>query len=161
VSDAEIPDLDPTSERLWNLYGVVMEEYRFQVSLNWQRAQYLLVVNLGIVGLGTGLIVIDSSTARFLTGILFSVGIVVAVASARAVTLHHSYYRVTRETKTEIEEKLNLGHIAPRPTSGMRGEERGSRWAVWNWNVNDLTRALLVLLAVVDAIASFAVFRTI
>jgi hypothetical protein len=36
-----------SEERLWNLYGNVLEEYRFQVSLNWQRTQYLLVLMLG------------------------------------------------------------------------------------------------------------------
>jgi hypothetical protein len=150
----------PDGARQWALYTILVEEYRFQVSLNWQRSQYLLALNLGLLGAGTGLLGITSSTARTLTSALFLVGAFVAVASIRVVTLQHEYYRSTRSRKVRLEEELDVTGSAPRPTAGMRGEARGPKFSPSSWSVTDVIRILFGLLAIIDLGAASAAFES-
>ena len=41
---------------LIRLYEIAVEEYRFQVQLNWNRAQYLLGFNTAVIAAGAALI---------------------------------------------------------------------------------------------------------
>ena len=63
----------PYRNELLDLYKVAVEEYRFQVQLNWDRTKYLLGFNTAIIGVGTGLIKIGSHSAAtpLLIGIFF------------------------------------------------------------------------------------------
>lgn len=49
-------EAQPQREDLWQLYKLAIEEYRFQVNLNWQRSQYFLGLNAAIISVGAGLI---------------------------------------------------------------------------------------------------------
>jgi hypothetical protein len=49
------PASEPSRSELLDLYRVAVEEYRFQVQLNWDRAKYLLGFNTAVIGVGTGL----------------------------------------------------------------------------------------------------------
>jgi hypothetical protein len=75
-------DGTPQRDELLDLYKVAVEEYRFQVQLNWDRAKYLLGFNTAIIGVGTGLFKIGShaSATPLLIGI-FVVGLVAATLS--------------------------------------------------------------------------------
>jgi hypothetical protein len=42
-------------QQLIDLYRLALEEYRFETRLNWDRMQYYLVLNLGVVAAATGL----------------------------------------------------------------------------------------------------------
>lgn len=44
----------PSREELTDLYKIAVEEYRFQVTLNWDRAKYLLGFNTAVITVGTG-----------------------------------------------------------------------------------------------------------
>jgi hypothetical protein len=48
--------LPPSREDLLNLYGKALDEYRFQVRLNWDRTQYFLALDLGILAAAAGLV---------------------------------------------------------------------------------------------------------
>ena len=50
------PDPDPSRDDLWRLYTHAVEEYRFQVSLNWQRLQYFMGLNVAVLSVGAGLL---------------------------------------------------------------------------------------------------------
>lgn len=142
-------------EQLGELYRLTMDEYRFQVSLNWQRTQYLLVLNVGILGVGTGLLGVDSSHTATFTGMIFSIGALLAMFSIRVIRIQHSYYRDTRATKIRLEDELEIADLAPRPTRGMKGADK-THW--FSFNVTDLTVLILVLLMLVDIAAAVIVF---
>lgn len=42
-------------EEALTLYRIAVDEYRFQVTLNWNRTQYTLALNIGVLGVGVGL----------------------------------------------------------------------------------------------------------
>lgn len=45
-------DEESRRQELVDLYKVAVEEYRFQVDLNWKRTQYFLALNVAILGCG-------------------------------------------------------------------------------------------------------------
>lgn len=45
-----------SSDLLMDLYRIAVEEYRFEVKLNWDRTVYYLTLNSGIISIATGLL---------------------------------------------------------------------------------------------------------
>ena len=142
-------DGDPHRGELLDLYKVAVEEYRFQVQLNWDRTKYLLGFNTAIIGVGTGLIKIGSHNAAtpLLIGI-FVVGLVAAALSTCAVYLQHTYYRSTRDRMATLDRQLNLQGTGIATTPGMRSEriELVSRLG----RVQNILYSLLLIIALVD-----------
>src|ERR1700730_15508311 len=60
---------------LFDLYKLSVEEYRFQVQLNWDRAKYLLGFNTAVIEAGTGLVKFGGKAADELLVGLFAVGL--------------------------------------------------------------------------------------
>jgi hypothetical protein len=109
-------------DELLQLYGIAVEEYRFQVRLNWDRAQYLLGFNTAVIAVGAGLIKLGGPRrATPLIAGIFVVGFVAAVMSACATYLQHGYYRAARGQMRSLGERLALGEAAVTTTPGMRG----------------------------------------
>jgi len=107
---------------LLRLYEIAVEEYRFQVRLNWDRAQYLLGFNTAVIAVGTGLIKLNGSRrATPLIAGIFVVGFVAAVMSICATSMQHGYYRTARDHMRSLDERLALGSTAVQTTPGMRG----------------------------------------
>ncbi|HUR18141.1 MAG TPA: hypothetical protein VMZ51_04275 [Acidimicrobiales bacterium] len=125
-----------------------MEEYRFQVNLNWQRAQYLLGLNAAIISVGAGLIQLGPEVTQEdgapLTVAVFVVGLVLAVFSTFAVWKQHDYYRTTRNRMVHIGGLLDLGSLAVATTPGAMGVSPR------RLKVQTVTYAVLVALAGVD-----------
>lgn len=149
-----IPDaVNSGSERdrseLLDLYKVAVEEYRFQVQLNWDRAKYLLGFNTAILAVGTGLIKIGgkSPASPLLIGI-FVVGFVAALLSGCAVYLQHNYYRKTRDSMVTLAQQLDLRDTAVATTPGARGE-RTSRVSLLG-RVQNILYTLLAIIALID-----------
>jgi hypothetical protein len=96
------------------LYQFAIDEYRFQVRLNWDRSRDYLVINLGLLTIATGLLRVDNGrAANGLVMLLFTVGSMTSWLAARAVVKGHEYYRRTIFKKTIIEEHLGLlRHVA-------------------------------------------------
>jgi len=106
---------------LLDLYRIAVDEYRFQVRLNWDRTAYLITLNSGLVAVATGLLKIGSATVvdLFVSGV-FLVGAFVSLASIKNVLTGHRYYRQTILKKTLLEDQLGLtkplDQYAGRPT---------------------------------------------
>lgn len=62
---------------LLRLYEIAVEEYRFQVRLNWNRAQYLLGFNTAVIAVGAGLSLASPQlpSGKVRTGMLSAVGL--------------------------------------------------------------------------------------
>ncbi|GIF24762.1 hypothetical protein BJ973_007025 [Actinoplanes tereljensis] len=122
MSDAEDISGDARKEVL-DLYKSSVEEYRFQVQLNWSRSQYLLAFNVAVVAAGAGLIKVESSTGSILTSGVFVVGAVAAVLSAAVTKVQHSYYRAARGRMQRFEARLGIERelrVDTTPTMGSR-----------------------------------------
>lgn len=110
-----------TPQQLLDLYRIAVDEYRFQVRLNWDRTAYLITLNSGLVAVATGLLKIGSATVvdLFVSGV-FLVGAFVSLASIKNVLTGHRYYRQTILKKTLLEDQLGLtkplDQYAGRPT---------------------------------------------
>jgi hypothetical protein len=139
----------PYRDELLDLYKVAVEEYRFQVQLNWDRTKYLLGFNTAIIGVGTGLIKIGSRSAAtpLLIGI-FVVGLVAATLSIFAVYLQHAYYRSTRDRMVALASQLNLQDTGVATTPGIRNERIDfvSRLG----RVQNILYSLLLIIAFID-----------
>lgn len=144
ASDEALPD----REDLWQLYKFAVEEYRFQVNLNWQRAQYLLGLNAAVISVGAGLIQLGPDAAHEngapLTVAVFLVGLVLAVFSTFAVWKQHGYYETARNRMLHVGRLLDLGPLAVATTPGAIGA------SPWRLKVQTVMYAVLMVLAGVD-----------
>jgi hypothetical protein len=140
---------EPSRDELLDLYKVAVEEYRFQVQLNWDRAKYFLGFNTAVIGVGTGLIKVGDShqAAPLLIGI-FVVGLVAAALSGCAVYLQHNYYRSTRDRMVSLDRQLSLQGGVVATTPGIRGERVGRLSRLGR--VQNILYTLLVIIALVD-----------
>ncbi len=144
-------------EELFDLYKVRIEEYHFQVNLNWERTRYFLALNVGIVGLATGLLRIGvEGRGQWLVAGLFGFGVIAGILSLAAHTRQHGYYRRSRDSFRVIEDELDLPEEHRLGTTpGMR-RERGLRRLM---TVTNAINVLLGLLAALNAAgAAYAMF---
>ena len=86
---------------LVEIYRVAVEEYRFQVRLNWDRAQSMLLFNAAVLAAGAGLIKLTDQSPYTIA--VFAVGVVSSVMSYIAVGLQHSYYHNARDRMRQLE----------------------------------------------------------
>jgi hypothetical protein len=106
---ANAPERPPKREDLLDLYKIALDEYRFQVRLNWDRTQYYLVLNVGILGAGVALLKLDLPIPiRYLVALVFLGGVILALVGATAIRRTHNYYRRTVYHKAAIEALLGL-----------------------------------------------------
>ncbi len=86
----------PDRRELLELYRVAIDEYRFEVRLNWDRMQYYVVVNSGIVAVGTSLIAkADTFGVVALSGTMFIIGFVMTIIGIFAIHRGRDYYQQT------------------------------------------------------------------
>jgi hypothetical protein len=119
------------STNLSDLHRIAVDEYRFQVSLGWDRTKFYLTLNSALLSVGAALFRPENGT-RVLSGAVFVVGIATSVLGARAVADGHRYYRRTVVQKTRIEDALgllrpvksSLGPAAPLAISTTTGQLR-------------------------------------
>lgn len=98
-----------SDEQLLDLYRIAVDEYRFQVKLNWDRTAYLITLNSGLIAVATGLLKVGSaSIIDLFVGGVFVVGVFVAVVSIKNILTGHRYYRRTILKKTLLEDQLGL-----------------------------------------------------
>lgn len=142
---------------LFDLYKVRVEEYHFQVNLNWERTRYFLAFNVGVVGLATGLLRIGvEGRGQWLVGGLFIFGIAASLLSIGAHNRQHNYYRAARDSFRVIEEELELPQEHRLSvTPGMRSERGLWRRA----SVTNAINTLLGLLTVLNGLGLVYVVR--
>jgi hypothetical protein len=142
------------------LYRLAVEELRFQIDLNWRRAQYYLALNLAVVGVGAGLLKIQaqpqgvgsgvstslSATATYLLPAgIFAVGIATAILALLANHTLRGYYHSVQGEKSRVERLLQLTDYTIRTTPGSGSKRRRFGSATFYQGL------LLGLIAVIDA----------
>ena len=138
-------------EELRRQYDRALDEYRFQVDLNWRRFEYFFVLNVGVL-IAAATIFSSDDVPRALVALLFLIGALLALLSILANESQHSYYRSARTLKQELETELNLKEVALATTPGM-----GSRFGRIG-RVRTFLKIMLIAIALVDlAGAAFAV----
>lgn len=108
----EPQDEIPRAELL-ELYRVVIDEYRFQIRLNWDRTQYYFVFNSAMMTAGATALATLKSWGSVVAFFIFVVGCASAVLGRRSVTKGHEYYRRIMYRKTLIEDLLGRLHKLP------------------------------------------------
>lgn len=109
---------------LKDLYGMHVEEYRFQVDLNWRRTQYFIALNSAIFAVGvTQASSSISAGGRLPAAAVLLVGAAFAVLCIAATMRQHEYYRNIREGLRAIGDELDLGDRGLRTTRGMRARD--------------------------------------
>lgn len=109
----------PSRSEIVDLYKVAVDEYRFQINLNWDRARYYVIFNAGLVGTGFGLLRASDRFGGYPALLVFVVGGVACGMCAAAVKTGHGYYKGTRAQMKTIAERLRLGPFAIQTTPGM------------------------------------------
>lgn len=135
------------------LYRIALEEYRFQVNLNWNRTQYYLALNIGLIGIATGILELAEGSVSLLTGGLYLAGLVCCSLSYAAVRVQQGYYQAARDHKAAIEHCLGLGDLSVTTTPGMGSTIRRLG------KVNTFNLVVLGVLALMNAIGVVVVAR--
>lgn len=143
----------PDDEILWRLYAHAIDEYRFQVNLNWQRLQYFLGLNVAILSVGAGLLRIGSGDQpepdNTLPALIFVAGVGLSLASWYLVRRQQDYYRAARDRMTSIGTALEVQHLGVATTAGARTEAQP-----WWRKVRTVNEGVLLALAVLNAVGA-------
>lgn len=114
-----VPPEKPDREELLELYKIAVEEYRFQVTLNWNRTQYYFVLNVGIIGIATGILKLSDNEGDWLIGGMYLAGLLCCIFSMLASQVQTGYYRTARDHKRKLEDRLGLDDLSLSTTPGM------------------------------------------
>lgn len=120
MSTTPQPGMEPAES-----YRLLVEEYRFQVQLNWDRSKYLLGFNVAVVGLGTGLLQLGDPARELVAGI-FVIGVLTCALAGQVGRVQHAYYQDTRDRMRHLADQLSLGAAAIGPTPGSQGVPRNT-----------------------------------
>jgi hypothetical protein len=70
------------------LYKIAVEQYRFQVNLNWDRNKFYILLNSSLIAAASGLLRIPTvKNAEILTDPLFALGFLAALIGFQGLTL--------------------------------------------------------------------------
>lgn len=143
-----------SSDTLLDLYKIAVDEYRFQVTLNWNRTQYYLAFNVGLLGVATGLLQLVSPPLTWVAAGLYAAGGLCCVLSLIASRVQQQYYRNTRDRMKEIERLVGIQEFGITTTQSMGGPlGRFGR-------VTTIIRMVLIILCVLDVLgAAIAIVR--
>lgn len=148
-AENEIPaGAELSQEHLLRIYGIAVDEYRFQVNLNWLRTQYYLVFNVGIVALATTLVRFITGGLQLFVATLYIVGFVCCLLCLAATRSQEEYYHAARDHIAVVEKRLGLTDLRLGTTPGMTGLVR--RFG----KVKTFNRVLLWLIAVLNIVGS-------
>jgi hypothetical protein len=143
----------PSDDRL-ELYKLALEDYRFQVQLNWGRSQYFLVLNLTVIGIATGIVQFAGGEISPLVAGLYFAGFAFCVFSILALRVQRKFYISAREQKKRFEDELGLGERSITPI--QRPEKKILKLATFKFFVN----VMFVALALVNLLsAGFVLFQ--
>lgn len=134
---------EPGEDKLLQLYKVAIEEYRFQVTLNWQRSQYYFVLNAALIAAG-GSLLGQGDRSRPFAAILFGIGLVAVILSLLVTRTQHSYYQSARENLKDLEKRLGFVDFGIR-TTPSQGSRRKRLATVTTFN-----NVMLSLLGLID-----------
>jgi hypothetical protein len=115
---SEPSSADISRTELLDLYRIVIDEYRFQVRLNWDRTQYSFVLNTALTTLGFTVMATLKQGGSWIALWIFAIAAVAAWLGRTVVKTGHSYYRRIVYRKTMIEDLL--GRLTPLPAYRWR-----------------------------------------
>jgi len=164
VSQPDAPD----RPELIKLYELTLQEYRFQVLLNWDRMKNVFVVDGVLVGAAAGIWKLGSASApsSVVAWILLLAGLnsVLGVLGSRT---GHAYYRETRKVKEALEKALGLPNrgFALTVTAGMReGHEPhtiplkpGRKFIRWATRVTTYMETVLTAVAIMSTVEAICI----
>lgn len=120
MHSADSSDLkSPGRADLWRQYEISIDEYRFQVELNWKRSQYYFVLNAAILVAAVGLLTSSADIADEVVGILFLLGAVVAGLALLANLTQNVYYRAARDQMNALAKRLRVEETSLKTTPGL------------------------------------------
>lgn len=102
---AEMP-VDIARAELLELYKIVVDEYRFQVRLNWDRTQYSFVLNTALTTLGFTVLATLKPAGPLIAIALFVMAAFASHIGRQIVRVGHDYYRRIIHRKTVVEDLL-------------------------------------------------------
>ncbi len=148
---------------LIELYKASVEEYRFQVSLNWDRNKFYVLLNSGLITANCGLLRLPGfKFAEFLTAPLFVLGFLTGWLGYKTLRKGIEYRRRAIVKKAEVEKKLSAySDVIPiDTTAGMRevksllgDSEKYIQKPLRPGTINYFLATLFVLLMGLNAIA--------
>lgn len=101
---------------LFDVYRMALEQYRFEVQLNWERTKSYLVFSVAVLGVGTGLISLaDSGPLTLLVVLVFGVGAGASLLGFRMIAIGRQYTRATMLKALLAADELGL----TRPLRGV------------------------------------------
>lgn len=130
-------------EELLELYKLALEDYRFQVQLNWGRSQYFLVLNIGIIGIATGIVQLGRGEISILVAGIYLAGFLFCIFSIAALQAQRKYYISARDQKKHFEGELNLGERSITPV--QRTDKTINRLTTFKAFINIMFIALAAL----------------
>lgn len=130
-------------EEMLELYKLALEDYRFQVQLNWGRSQYFLVLNLTVVAIATGILQFAGGEFGVLVAGIYMMGALFCAFSVAALRAQRKYYVSAREQKKRFEEELGLGERSITPVE--RPDKKIRRLTTFKAFVNIMFVALATL----------------
>ncbi len=97
-------------ELLLKVYGVAIDEYRFNVQLGWDRTKFSLLLNSGLIGAALGLLKVADGSLLFASflALFFLLSLLLSVFGLETIRIGKSYYRQAVLTKTLVERELGL-----------------------------------------------------
>jgi hypothetical protein len=98
-----------SSDKLWDLYKIAIDEYRFEIKLGWDRTMFYMVFNSAMVSVAAGLLKLENPPIVYaFIGGIFLLGCFTSLMGVGAIAKSHEYYRRTVVKKTVIEDILGL-----------------------------------------------------
>ena len=127
-------------EELLELYKLALEDYRF------------LVLNIGVIGIATGIVQLGRGEISILVGLIYLVGVFFSIFSILALQSQRKFYRAARDQKQWFEDQLDLGAAAITPA------EHSTTKMSKVWTFKFFVNFMFVLLGALNLFASVFVF---
>jgi len=99
------PEIEP---RIFELYKMAVDEYRFQVRFNWERTRDYFILNGALVSVALGLHRSGDFGNNLLVGCVLLIACAIGILGAVTHRTGHKYYRRTVYKKTLLEDILGL-----------------------------------------------------
>jgi hypothetical protein len=102
-------------ELLLKVYSTAIDEYRFNVQLNWDRTKFFIFLSSGLLAAGVGLIKIaqDSTQTWIFLVVFFFLSAFINIFGLNTVSVGKGYYREAVFIKTILERELGLLKALP------------------------------------------------
>lgn len=138
-------------EELMELYKLIFDAYQKEVDRNWNRSQYFLVLNIGIVGTATGIVQLGKGDINLLVAGVYMTGFLCSIMSITALQMQRKYYIQLRQNKAHLEKELKLTEY------GLKTITKSGNKIFHYLTFKSLINYMLGVIAVVDLLGAIFV----